>query len=300
MGTEPDARALTPPFASSWLARRCDAKGADVADQRYALQLSPAELGRYRAMARDAVDREGEDWVRCGAAPGAHVADIGCGPGAVLVELARLVGPSGRAVGIDQDEGAVAAARSLLEEAGVRNAEVTAASATDTGLEPDAFDLVMIRHVLAHNGPDVVAENLRHAASLLRPGGCLWVVDVAADAIFADPAAPAVVEVGRRYRLLHERAGHLLNVGSVLGSLLVHAGLALTHRDASFSVLSPFPPSGGPLGAAEDALLATGLATTDEITAFRRAAADLAADPDSALFIPLFVAAGRRPETVTP
>jgi ubiquinone/menaquinone biosynthesis C-methylase UbiE len=48
---------------------------------------------------------------RAGIEPGIRCADIGCGGGAVTLELARLVAPGGTVVGIDTDEAKLGLAR---------------------------------------------------------------------------------------------------------------------------------------------------------------------------------------------
>jgi ubiquinone/menaquinone biosynthesis C-methylase UbiE len=58
----------------------------------YALALSEAEIGRYRMMAAVARRDEAAQWEAAGIIPGARVADVGCGPGAVLVAMAEVVG----------------------------------------------------------------------------------------------------------------------------------------------------------------------------------------------------------------
>ena len=74
-----------------------------TAPSTYALRLSDDELGRYRMMAARARAEEGDLWTAAGIVPGARVADVGCGPGAMLVTLAELVGPTGRVIGVDAD-----------------------------------------------------------------------------------------------------------------------------------------------------------------------------------------------------
>ena len=78
-----------------------------MAESSYTFVLDDAELARYRSMATRAVEAEGELWRRAGIQPGAHVIDLGCGPGAFLPELAALVAPGGLVVGVDQDAGAM-------------------------------------------------------------------------------------------------------------------------------------------------------------------------------------------------
>jgi ubiquinone/menaquinone biosynthesis C-methylase UbiE len=69
----------------------------------YALQLSEQEKGRFRRMAERAMEREGDLMREAGIVPGARVVDMGCGPGAMLVELARIAGEGDEAVGVEPE-----------------------------------------------------------------------------------------------------------------------------------------------------------------------------------------------------
>ena len=86
----------------------------------YHLALSDAEIFRYRMMAQRAIDEERDLFTRAGVVPGAVVVDVGCGPAAMSVELARLVSPGGRVIGIERDPSALAAAQQLVAQAEVR------------------------------------------------------------------------------------------------------------------------------------------------------------------------------------
>jgi SAM-dependent methyltransferase len=98
----------------------------------YSLQLSDQERMRYRMMAASAADNEAAEWSAAGIGPGARVADVGCGPGAVLRLLADRVGPGGRAVGIDADPAAVSMAR---QETAGHLAALTATGGFATGTD---------------------------------------------------------------------------------------------------------------------------------------------------------------------
>jgi SAM-dependent methyltransferase len=92
---------------------------------------------------------------------------VGCGDGQVTLELARTVGPAGRVVGIDIDEGALAIARDAAQDAGLC-AEFIRADATAPP-QRDAFDLAYARLVLRHLAEPAAA--LRAMRSAVRVGG---------------------------------------------------------------------------------------------------------------------------------
>src|SRR5919198_3797134 len=136
----------------------------DPATRGYTLALSEEELARFRLMASRAAEHEAELWDMAGIAPGALGADIGCGPGATLVELARRVAPGGTVTGVDEDAGALRTAEALLSAEGISNARLSQAKATDTGLPAGSLDFAVIRHVLIHNGP-TASSIVEHVAS---------------------------------------------------------------------------------------------------------------------------------------
>src|SRR5262245_26011733 len=82
-----------------------------------------------------------------GLRPGMRVADVGCGVGMVTAQLAELVGPEGHVVGIDASGEQIAQARARLNGQGA-TVRLVEASATDTGLPRESFDLVYNRFLL--------------------------------------------------------------------------------------------------------------------------------------------------------
>jgi SAM-dependent methyltransferase len=99
---------------------------------------------------------------------GMRVADLGCGTGMVTQLLAELVGPEGAVVGVDFSGAQVEKARELLP-AKLKNVDFVQASATDTRLPRESFDLIYSRFLLIHlTEPDVA---LREMYDLLKPGG---------------------------------------------------------------------------------------------------------------------------------
>jgi SAM-dependent methyltransferase len=259
----------------------------------YALALSEDERRRYRLMAETARTEEAPYLIAAGLRPGAVVADVGCGPSATLRLLAQEVGPLGRAIGVDQAADAVAAAS---EEVGdLRQASVRSGDATDTGLPLGSFDVVVCRHVLAHNGGRE-AEIVGHLAQLARPGGAVYLADVDAAAIWMQPYDPSLAELDERYRAYHNILGNDLTVGRALGSFLESAGLTVQRFRCGGPAIRVPPGMRGPAWAARNALRDAGLATEADLARWEAAFARLDARLDRPwVSLPTCVAVGQRP-----
>lgn len=107
--------------------------------------------------------------IRAAVAPGERVIDIGCGCGATTLQLAELVGPKGRVLGID-------VSKPMLDRAKQRGAgnpvlSFAEADATTYAFEPGTTDLLFSRHgVMFFTEPERAFANLRAA---LKPDGRL-------------------------------------------------------------------------------------------------------------------------------
>jgi S-adenosylmethionine-diacylgycerolhomoserine-N-methlytransferase len=112
-------------------------------------------------------------------APGASVIEIGCGTGRNLVKIARSY-PQARCYGLDISEEMLTTARASVHRAKLGE-RVTLAQADATSFDPEAlfghasFDRVVISYALSMIPP--WRGVLRHAATLVAPGGSLHVVD---------------------------------------------------------------------------------------------------------------------------
>jgi ubiquinone/menaquinone biosynthesis C-methylase UbiE len=260
----------------------------------YALQMSEVEIARYRMMADRARATESELWEAAGIAPGARVADVGCGPAAVTAVLGELVGPSGSVMGVDTDPNALVAAASVLEQAGVSNATVQVGSADASGLEAGTFDVAMLRHVLAHNGGHE-QQIVDHLASLVRPGGAVYLTDVAMSSMAVRPPMDFFDEVNAAYATFMGGRGNDLNAGLLLSDRLVAAGLTVEIFRGSFTIM-PFP-SGmrPPAWAARDAMAEAGVLSPDDLIRWEaRFEALDTMESRPTLFMPGFVAIGRK------
>lgn len=203
---------------------------APIARNDYALALSDAEVARYRRMAESAYQREAAQWTAVGIVEGAVVADVGCGPGAVSILTARLVAPGGQVWAVDHDAQAVGATEALAAQLGLDHVRSLVGDAAATGLAPGVFDVVVMRHVLAHSGGRE-QEIVEHLATLLRPGGHVYLVDVERQGSRVRPPDADLDDLAERYRRFQAARRNDLSIGLRLGELLAGAGLEVVdHR----------------------------------------------------------------------
>jgi SAM-dependent methyltransferase len=261
----------------------------------YALRMSPTELGRYRMMAAQAQDLEAALWVEAGIVPGAQVVDLGCGPGAALLAMAQAVGADGSVHGVDGDAAALAVAESLIAGAGLTNATVSTGDVAATKVVPGSVDVAVLRHVLAHNGP-TEQDIVDHAASLVRPGGCVYLVDVDSSMIRTRPRPPLLDEIAERYETYHVQRGNDLRVGLRLVDLLERAGVEVVVDTMKVTVADIPPGFRPPAWAAREAMVAAGVLDATDVERWAAGFAEIdAADRRPKGFFPIFVAAGRKP-----
>lgn len=258
----------------------------------YSLTLSDTEVQRYRLMADNAMQQEADLWQLAGITAGAAVADIGCGPGALLPALSGAVGEQGSVLAIDADVPSVEAAQALVDAAGLPNVSVRLGQAQRTGIAEGSLDVVMMRHVLGHNGP-IEQEIVTHVAGLVRPGGAVFLVDADGTATRLRPSDPDLVDLFDRYRQLLARKDCDFMAGLRLDELLTGAGLEVVAYRGVYNIVAVRPGMRPPAWAARDAMLAAGIATDADIARWA-AAFERAETQPTTFFVAIFTAVGRR------
>ena len=231
---------------------------------------------------------------RCALADGLVCLDVGCGGGDVTLELARRVGPHGRAVGVDMDGTKLELARAEAEQRGVSNVEFHLADVrNDSGLP--VFDLVYARFLLTHLADP--AGMVRRIHGQLRPGGTVAVEDIDFSAHFTYPESEAFQRYSRLYCSTVTKRGGDPNIGPRLPSLLKDAGF----EDIRVSVVQPMGLEGDAklispltLEAIAGAVLEDGLATRAEIDDLVRELYAFAANPRTLAGMPRVVQVSAR------
>ena len=157
-----------------------------------------------------------------GLEPGMRVLDIGCGPGDVSLIAARIVGPTGRVIGIDASPDIVALARQRAAENSVSTVSFEHSTVDD--ITPDEpIDAVIGRLILMHL-PEPVAA-LRRLATLVRPGGVIAFCDFDMTAARSVPWLPTWQTAAEAIASAFRGAGLDPQFGTTLHRLFRRAGL---------------------------------------------------------------------------
>jgi SAM-dependent methyltransferase len=222
--------------------------------------------------------------------PGDDVLDVGCGPGTITVDLARLAAP-GRTIGFDRAVDVLVRAR-----ADTPTGVLVRWLAGDLYALPfsDAsFDVVHAHQVLQHVGDPVGA--LKEMQRVLRPGGLLAARDGDYAAFAWAPRDPLLDRWLEIYRAVARRNGGEPDAGRYLKGWALQAGLRDVHATSSTWTYAD-PQScawwGGlwadrcELSALADQAIAYGLATRAELGAIAAALRAWSNEPDAFFMVP--------------
>ena len=191
--------------------------------ESYVLGHSGRELKRLGHQAGLFAEMTRETLLRAGIGPGMRVLDLGCGVGDVAFISDDLVGPTGKVVGIDLSEGAIATARERATAAGRASVTFHAANLTSFDRYAD-FDAVTGRFLLMHM-PDPGAA-IAHIARQVRPGTIIAFGEFDLSTTAATREMPVFQQSLGRIVATYTRAGLEPNMGSKLYAAFRAAGLA--------------------------------------------------------------------------
>jgi SAM-dependent methyltransferase len=190
---------------------------------QYALGYTNAEHDRLIRQAARLAPYTERVFREAGIGPGQRVLDLGSGVGDVAMLAARLVGPSGRVVGVERDSRSIAQARARVAEIGLQNISFTQSEVSEV-FSDKLFDAAVGRCILMYL-PDP-AGVLRTLSRLVRPGGVLafqepsWVPVLALYAHLPlwSACASLILEA-------FQCAGANAEVGTALSGIFQQAGL---------------------------------------------------------------------------
>jgi SAM-dependent methyltransferase len=190
-------------------------------EQHYVIRGGVAGRERLRLLARVMRPTTLGLLERIGIRPGMKCLDVGCGGGDVAFDLARMVGPAGKIVGVDLDETKLALAREEAAAQQLGNVEFRRAEIGADDWQPE-FGVVYARFLLTHLPDPLSALKKLHQA--LAPGGILVVEDIDFRGSFCHPSSPAYECYVELYTQAVQRTGADPNIGPRLPGLLQDAG----------------------------------------------------------------------------
>jgi len=106
---------------------------------------------------------------------GSVVADIGAGVGYHVWRLAEIVGPAGKVIGEDIQDGMIRLMKKNIEDRKLKNVEIVLGTPTDPKLPPKSIDLVLMVDVY-HEFSEPVTM-MKHIKEALKPDGRVVLVE---------------------------------------------------------------------------------------------------------------------------
>jgi ubiquinone/menaquinone biosynthesis C-methylase UbiE len=127
---------------------------------------------------------------------GMTVFDLGCGPGFFTIEIAKIVGPAGKVVAADLQEGMLEIVKRKIENTSLQNIIELHKCQSDKIALSEKADFILIFYML-HEVPDQAAF-LKEVHSLLKPNG---------KALIVEPKFHVTKDDFRKYREILKQIG---------------------------------------------------------------------------------------------
>ncbi|MCK1382899.1 class I SAM-dependent methyltransferase [Bradyrhizobium sp. 21] len=216
--------------------------------------------------------------------------DAGCGPGSIT---AALAGSVGKAIGVDIESRAIAAANRLAAGTRLTNLSFVEADMTALPFEDGSFDAVFFHAVLYHQTQATLTRTLAEARRVLKRGGLVVTRDADVGGNVLHPELDGVRLALDLWQRWYEHADpEALCFGRRQGSILrahgftpVWAGASYVNHSADAASRSEaVADARRSLRGLGPQLVGKGLATDDEIHAALAGWDAWGADPDAVYF----------------
>lgn len=139
------------------------------AERDYVLGTHDEEISRLALQHRVWRPRALDAWRRAGFTVGQTLLDVGCGPGHATLDLADIVGPSGRVVAIDRSRRFLDFLGAVRSQRGLNHIEPLEIDLNESELSVEGADGAWSRWVFAFLKKP--REALGRVSTALRPGG---------------------------------------------------------------------------------------------------------------------------------
>jgi ubiquinone/menaquinone biosynthesis C-methylase UbiE len=152
---------------------------------------------------------------------GQKVLDVGCGPGTISADIARLVAP-GDVTGIDRSYDVIEVALRTTEAMNLANLSFEVGDVYDLQFSDSSFDIAYAHQVLQHLSDPV--RGLREMRRVLAPGGLLAVRDADYGEFTWSPTDPRLERWMVLYHDITKRNGAEADAGRHLADWVRAAG----------------------------------------------------------------------------
>ncbi len=230
-------------------------------------------------------------YARLALQPGEALLDIGCGSGGDVRAMAGIVGPNGRAVGLDGSETMIAAARERSAGSSLP-VEFVVGDAHRLDFPDSSFDVCRTDRVLLHLADP--GRAVREIARVLRPGGRFVALEPDNGALLVDHPDR---DTTTRILELRSRSARSGWIGRSLRRLLLQAGLTDIELQVLPSPRTNFAETDASLRLLDHADRAAALDVVTREASERWKATLIEAGQRDEFFclVTLFLVAGRKP-----
>lgn len=260
-----------------------------MADRAYVLGTYDEEIDRLGLQHRVWRSAMTACWRRAQFGPGQRIMDVGAGPGFATLDLAQIVGDTGRVTAFELSERFVECGRQRLDANGVNNVDYRNMDLVQDELEVHSYDAAWCRWVMSFvSDPALVA---RKVSACLRPGGRFALHEYLEYSTWSClPPRPAQTAFNELTMKNWRDAGGEPNIGFPLIGYLRDAGLKIVHAEPILFTIRPadyawqWPKAW--IESSSKRLVEAGEMTPGQVQALMDEFADMESDPESLMLSP--------------